>query len=78
MGLCTCGEERSVTRDGVTVTFVSDDVDGWYEKLLAAGVEIVDPPKKREAFGIYRFFARDPEGHLIEVQRFLDPAWPLP
>ena len=25
---------------------------------------------------IYHFFLRDPDGYLIEVQRFLDPAWP--
>ena len=75
IGLCHCGEERTVTRDGVTFTFVCEDVDGWHEKLAAAGIEIVDPPRIREAFGIYRFFARDPEGHLIEFQRFLDPDW---
>ncbi len=76
IGLCHCSEGRSVTRDGVTFTFVCEDVDGWHEKLVANRVEIVDPPKIREAFGIYRFFARDPEGHLIEFQRFLDPDWP--
>jgi hypothetical protein len=27
---------------------------------------------------IYHCFLRDPNGYLIEIQRFLDPAWPRP
>ena len=36
------------------------------------------PPKVNPTYDIYNFFARDPDGHLVEFQRFLDPAWPAP
>ena len=34
--------------------------------------------RRNERFDIYNFFARDPDGYLVEIQRFLDPAWPAP
>lgn len=61
---------------GMIVTLVSDDVDGWYEYLRTEGVVVEKPPQRNERYNIYHFFLRDPSGHLLEVQRFLDPAWP--
>jgi len=60
---------------GILFTLVTDEVDAWYERLSAAGVPIDAPPKVTEAYGIYHFFARDPNGYVIEVQHFLDPHW---
>ena len=51
---------------------VSDDVDGWHARLTAAGAEIDGPPHVLEQFGIYTFFARDPNGYRIEFQKFLE------
>jgi catechol 2,3-dioxygenase-like lactoylglutathione lyase family enzyme len=78
IGLCQCAEGQSIAPDGIIVTLVTDDVDGWYERLIARGVALEAPPATKEAFNIYHFFLRDPDGYLIEVQRFLDPAWPAP
>lgn len=77
VGLCRCREDHSVSRDGVTLTFVTEDVDGWHEHLAEHGVEILGPPSESVEFQIYRFFARDPEGHLLEFQRFLNDDWPV-
>ena len=36
------------------------------------------PPEIEEAlaeYGVYSFFLRDPDGYLIEIQRFDDPDW---
>jgi hypothetical protein len=44
--------------------------------LKARGVALEAPPATKETFNIYHFFLRNPDGYLIEVQRFLDPAWP--
>lgn len=61
---------------GVIVTLVSDDVDGWYERLVAAGVAFEAPPSHNDRFGIYHVFVNDPDGNVLEIQRFGDPGWP--
>jgi catechol 2,3-dioxygenase-like lactoylglutathione lyase family enzyme len=59
---------------GVTVlTLITDDVDEWYRRLEARGVEIVKPPADNPPYRIYNAFARDPNGYLIEIQRFWEP-----
>mgnify|MGYP001811889428 CR=1 FL=1 len=60
----------------VIVTLVAEDVDGWYERLSEAGVLFEEPPSRNDRFGIYHVFLRDPDGNLLEIQRFEDPAWP--
>ncbi|MGC9347580.1 MAG: VOC family protein, partial [Anaerolineae bacterium] len=56
-------------------TLVTDQVDAWYSHLRRHGVEIESPPKLNETYGIYHFFVRDPNGYVIEIQRFTDPDW---
>jgi len=58
---------------GLILTLVLDEVDAAYEQLTTLGVTTEGPPRLNERFGIYHFFARDPEGYRLEVQRFLDP-----
>ena len=43
-----------------------DDVDTAYEAVVAAGAEIVYPLTD-EAWGVRRFFARDPGGRVVNV-----------
>ena len=77
VGFCrhsSAGSALSPT--GVVLTFVTEDVDGWYERLRAQGVPFEKPPARNETYNIYHCFLRDPNGYLLEVQRFLDPAWP--
>ena len=38
IGTCRCSEARRCSPEGVIVTLVSDDVDGWYDRLKARGV----------------------------------------
>ena len=64
--------------EGIIVTLVTEEVEEWYEHLTARGVETEAPPKENERYRIVHFFARDPDGYRVEVQRFLDPAWPTP
>lgn len=75
IGLCR-NENRKVDPEGVTVTFVTNRVDYWYERLIDHGVTVEGPPKVTEEFKIYNFFARDPDGARLEFQKFLDPVWP--
>lgn len=47
------------------------DVDAMYEKCRASAEE---KPKENGKYGIYHFFARDPEKRTIEFQAFLHPV----
>lgn len=58
------------------LTLVTPDVDGWYAYLVEQGVAVEKPPTLNEKFNIYHCFVRDPNGYLLELQTFLDPAWP--
>jgi len=70
-----CSRPEAPRPEGVVLTFVTDDVDGWYERLSAAGVQFEKAPCPNPDYRIYNAFARDPNGYLIEIQRFDDPNW---
>ncbi|MGB1287497.1 MAG: VOC family protein [Aggregatilineales bacterium] len=63
--------------EGIIFTIVTPDVDGWYERLTSRGVKCEHAPKITEEYGIYHFFVRDPNGYLLEFQRFLDENWDM-
>lgn len=73
LGFCT--REEAARPDGVILTLVTEDVDGWHQRLSAAGVSFEKAPAAYEKFNIYHCFLRDPNGYLIEIQRFDDPRW---
>ncbi len=55
----------------VIVTIVTDKVDEWYDFLSQQGVAFEKPPAVNPQYNIYHCFLRDPNGYLIEIQRFL-------
>lgn len=61
---------------GVIVTFVIDDVDAAAAALKAKGVTFEKEPAINTTYNIYNCFFRDPDGYLLEIQRFLSPDWP--
>jgi catechol 2,3-dioxygenase-like lactoylglutathione lyase family enzyme len=71
-----CQHLDAARPEGVILTLVAADVDGWYDYLRQHGAPIEKPPTHNPTFNIYHLFLRDPNGYLIEIQRFLDPAWP--
>jgi catechol 2,3-dioxygenase-like lactoylglutathione lyase family enzyme len=58
---------------GITLTFVTDRVDEWWAQLEREGVELVKEPADNPPYRIYNAFVRDPNGYLIEIQRFWEP-----
>ncbi len=54
------------------LTFLAEDVDGWYASLKERGVVLEGGPKNNPRFNIYHFFLADPDGYSVEIQRFLD------
>lgn len=76
LGVCFARPGRFVEPKGVVITFVSPDVDGWHRYLVDKGVEPEGAPTYSPEFNVYCFFAKDPNGYLLEFQQFRDPAWP--
>ena len=62
------GSENS---NQVIITLVTPDVDGWYQCLTERGVEFDQAPVANSTYNIYHCFLRDPNGYLVEIQRFL-------
>lgn len=53
--------------DTLTGIIPSDDLDGDYQKLKAAGVEFLGEPKLISDWGMRCTYFRDPEGNLFEL-----------
>ena len=56
----------------VTLSFVTNEVDEWYEYLSAQGVDMRGPVKDATRHPTRGFVAYDPEGYYLEFERFLD------
>ena len=52
---------------------VTEDVDGWAEQIKQSGWPLEVAPRDNPTYKIRQLFVRDPDGHLIEIQRFLHP-----
>jgi catechol 2,3-dioxygenase-like lactoylglutathione lyase family enzyme len=73
LGICQRDDALpDFTRRDIIFTLVTEEVDGWYEALRARGVQFEKPPGINPHYHIYHCFLRDPNGYLIEIQRFLD------
>ena len=57
----------------VILTIVTHSVDEWHRYLAEHGVLLEKSPAVSPEYGIYHFFFRDPDGHLLEVQQFHEP-----
>ncbi len=68
-----CQHLEPAAPQGVILTLVCEDVDGWYETLRKKGVEFTKAPARNPKFGIYHCFFKDPNGYLLEIQRFDEP-----
>ena len=69
LGVC---DHRAPDPGGMIITLVTEDVDGWAQRLAEAGYA-VDGPHSNARFALYHCFVRDPDGHLVEIQRFDEP-----
>lgn len=73
LGLCQASERLTPSADkksSVIFTLVTQQVDEWFEYLKERGIEFEKPPALNENYNIYHCFFRDPDGYLIEIQRF--------
>ncbi len=77
LGVCS-SNDRPTTPAGVVITLVRPDVDVFCDRITTAGLELEKAPAHNERFSIYNAFVRDPDGYLVEIQRFDDPDWANP
>lgn len=68
-----CERADAPVTDAVILTFVTDEVEAWYDRFVAHGAFTEHPPRENPGYGIFHFFARDPDGRRVEIQRFLSP-----
>jgi catechol 2,3-dioxygenase-like lactoylglutathione lyase family enzyme len=72
LGLCQ-SDGPLPADDRLILTFVTAEVDACHARLTAHGAATDGPPRENPRYRIYHFFARDPDGYRLEVQRFLHP-----
>ena len=72
LGFCE-RPDATAPASGLTLTLITDDVDGWCGRLRAHGAEFVKEPADNPPYRIYNAFVRDPNGYLLEIQRFWEP-----
>ena len=77
LGICE-RHDAPENPEGIIFTLVTEDVDGWHQYLTGKGVVCDGTPRTHKEYGIYHFFFRDPNGYLIEIQRFPNPNWSNP
>jgi len=71
------GEPPTLGFRGVSVAInleTPEQVDEAFERVGAAGGEIVKPPERADWGGYVGYF-RDPDGHLWEIAH--NPGWPI-
>lgn len=73
-----CLKDKPSLAGGLIFTIVSENVDEWYQVLVENGVMIEKPPSLNEQYQIHHLLFRDPNGYMIEIQRFLDSEWMNP
>ncbi len=64
------GMHSSEEPKSVTLALVTDEVEGWWEYLSGAGVQMRAPLEYEEGRPHDGFVAIDPEGYLLEFERF--------
>ena len=74
-GVTAVGRKDESEGSGVVLALVTDDVDGEHARLAERGIAFEKAPTANARFAIYHAFLRDPDGHLVEIQRFDDPRW---
>ena len=67
VGLCG---DREPSPDGVIFTLVTDRVEEVCAELASDGIVFAQEPRYTPEYDITHAFLRDPDGYLVEIQRF--------
>lgn len=67
-----CDRPLKFIEGKIILTFIVENVDQVYENLQSVCDYDISPPTSNLKYRIYHFFISDPNGYLIEFQKFLD------
>ncbi len=67
-----CERPVNIIEGKIMLTLIVDNVDNAYEVLTTNGKIHANPPTTNSKYRIHHFFITDPNGYLIEIQKFLD------
>lgn len=65
------GAHRANDIKPVELTLAVADPDAWYAHLKSKGIETINEPHDYAPLNLRLFLLHDPEGYLIEIQKFL-------
>jgi len=66
------GAHKTTESKSVTLSFVTEEIDDWYNYLKEINVEMKGPIKNATRHPTRGFVAYDPEGYFLEFETFLD------
>jgi lactoylglutathione lyase len=61
------GHNHAVETRGAEFSFLVENVNEWYERLMNIGVEFLSPPTVRP-WGTTEAYVTDPDGHIITLK----------
>ena len=67
----TRGYHRSNPIKPVEITLLAPDVDAWYQRIRSLGIETLTEPTIISSVNVRAFLLQDPEGYVVEIQKFL-------
>lgn len=65
------GYHKASPTKPVMITLLVPDVDAWFRHFKNLGVKTLREPKDYEELGIRMFMLEDPEGYVIEIEKFI-------
>ncbi len=66
------GMHRATEPKTVTLSFVTHEIDEWYEYLVRKNVEMRRPVRNLTRIPVRGFLAYDPEGYFLEFEKYLE------
>lgn len=72
LGFCERGDAVP-SEHRVVLTLLVDDVATAFDRAVANGAPVVETPAHSARFAALTGFVRDPNGYLVEFQRFDEP-----
>lgn len=66
------GMHRATEPKTVTLSFVTNEIDEWYNYLVSKNVEVRRPVRDLTRIPVRGFVAYDPEGYFLEFETYLE------
>ena len=68
-----CDREYELAKGKIIITLIVDDVENQYNRFSEIKDLEISELIQNDKYKIIHFFISDPNGYLVEVQKFLDP-----